>query len=303
MDAILPKLRRDRYLNEDGSRMSDGQVREIMSAAWETISTDGLNKIEPGSFTGNSARANRGSESRQIHFKDADGYMAYMADYGTGSMYDAISGHVGRLARDIGLVERYGPNPNAQMRLQFDLAARADSKPVTDLPRSFGMRPQTYWDMINGTATSPQSAKIAQVGTDVRNIQVFGKLGGAVISSITDLGTYITTTGYNRLSYWDALGNIRKTAASADARDFLTSHGIIAESMMGDMNRWTGDNIRQTWSGRLAASTMKLSLMNAWTDSLRRAFSLTMMQGMARMSRTEWGALTEWDRAPQTRRS
>jgi hypothetical protein len=66
--------------------------------------------------------------------------------------------------------------------------------------------------------------------------------------------------------------------------------------MMGDLTRWSGDTIRHNWSGMLAQSTMKLSLMNAWTDTLRRAFSLTMMQGLARLSKTEWGKLGEWDR-------
>jgi hypothetical protein len=298
VDKIMPLLDRSRYVLEDGSRMGDAELQGVLGRAWETIASDGANKREPGVFAGTGAKANAGSESRQIHFKDADSYMAYMKDFGTGSMYDAVIGHVGRMARDIGLIERYGPNPNSQMRMQFDLADRADG----GIKRDFGLRPQSYWDQLNGTAGTPQSAKLAQLGTDARNIQTFGKLGSAVISSITDLGTFVTTTGYNKLSYWDAVANIGKSAASKDARDFMTTHGIIAESMIGDMNRWTGDNIRQTWSGRLANSTMKLSLMNAWTDTLRRAFSLTMMQGMARMSKTEWGKLTEWDRTLMERR-
>jgi len=298
VDNIMPLLDRSRYVLEDGSRMADAQLREVLGRAWETIASDGANKREPGTFSGTGAKANAGSESRQIHFKDADAYLEYMGQYGTGSMYDATISHITRMARDIGLIERYGPNPNAQMRLQFDLADRADG----GIKRDFGLRPQSYWDQLNGTAGTPQSAKLAEIGTHARNIQTFGKLGAAVISSVTDLGTYMVTTGYNRLSYWDAIKNIGKTAASKDARDFLTTHGIIAESMIGDMQRWTGDHIRQTWSGRLANSTMKLSLMNAWTDSLRRAFSLTMMQGLARMSKTEWGKLTEWDRTLMERR-
>lgn len=292
VDRILPLLDRGQYVLEDGSRMPEGQLREVLGRAWETISSDGANKRAPGVFSGSGAKANRGSESRQIHFKDADSYLAYMQQFGTGSMYDSIIGHVGRLARDIGLVERYGPNPNTQMKLQMDLAERADG----GVKRDFGLRPESYWDQLNGTAGTPQSAKLAQIGTDLRNIQTMGKLGAAVISSITDMGTFMVTTGYNRLPYWDAIRNIGKTAASKDARDFMTAHGIIAESMIGDMQRWTGDNIRQTWSGRLANSTMKLSLMNSWTDTMRRAFSLTMMQGMARLSKTEWGKLSEWDR-------
>lgn len=298
---ILPKLDRSRYVDETGARIGDAEMTRMLGDVWETISSDGINKMEPGANTGTGARANRGSESRELHFKDAEAYLSYMADYGRGSMYDGMVSHVGRLSRDIGLVERYGPNPNSQMRLQFDLAAKADKSKVDNLARTFAMKPQSYWDSINGTASSPASARIAQIGTDMRNIQTFGKLAGAVISSITDVGTYIVTTGYNKLPYWDAMANYAKVAASKDARDFLTTHGIIAESMIGDMNRWTGDNIKQTWSGRLAQSTLKLSLMNWWTDTLRRAFSLTMMQGMARMSRTDWAALTEWDRTRMER--
>jgi hypothetical protein len=47
---------------------------------------------------------------------------------------------------------------------------------------------------------------------------------------------------------------------------------------------------------------MRLSLMNAWTDTMRRAFSLTMMQGLARLSKTEWGSLSEWDRGLMVQR-
>lgn len=294
---MLGAVDRSRYVDETGARLGDAEVSQMLSAAWDTIATDGMNKTEPGQFKGTGARANRGSEHRELHFKDADAYLAYLEAYGRGTMYDAMSGHIGGMARSIGLVERYGPNPAAQMRLQFDLAARADGAPVENLPRSFGLRPQSYWDTLNGTAASPVSARLAQIGQDARNIQTFGKLGGAVISSITDLGTYFVTTGFNRLPYWDAMRNIGRTAGSAQAREFLTTHGIIAESMAGDLNRWAGDNLRHDWSGRLANATMRLSLMNAWTDTLRRAFSLTMMQGLARMSRSEWGALSQWDRA------
>lgn len=289
----LPLLDRSQYVREDGARMNDAEVLDFLREAWETIATDGLNKTTPGSgpAPGSAARVNAGSQTRQIHYKDGNAYLEYMGKYGAGSMYDAMIGHVGRLARDISLVERYGPNPNQQMRLQFDLATRADN----GMDRTFGMLPPSYWDVLNGVTGSPVSGRIAEIGTHMRNIQTFGKLGGAVLSSLTDLGTYFVTTGYNKLSYWDALKNIGKQF-DGDTRDFLSMHGIIAESMISDLNRWSGDNIRQTWSGRLANSTMKLSLMNFWTDSLRRAYSMTMMNGMAKLAHTDWPKLTEYDR-------
>ena len=294
--GVMQYLDRKRYVNEDGSLMTDAQVLDVLQGAWETISSDGMNKTAPGTFKSAGARANRGGETREIHFKDGEAYLAYLSDFGTGSMYDAMVGHIGGLSRDIALVERYGPNPEAQMRLQFDLAQRADGDgALGGGVRVFGNKADAYWRLLNGTAGTPESARVAMVGQHTRNIETFGKLQGAVLSSITDIGTYFVTTGFNKLSYWDAFKNIGG-AMKKDTREFLNAHGMIAESMISDLNRWAGENVAQSWSGRIANSTMRLSLMNAWTDTLRRGFQLTHMQGIGRMRTTDWAGLAEYDR-------
>lgn len=298
--ATLPLLDRSRYLQEDGRPMSDAQVGAVLASAWETIATGGINKIEPGKAGSAGAKANAGSESRQIHFKDADSYLAYMAEYGGGGMHEAMIGHVSGMARDIGLVERYGPNPEQQMRLQFDLAKVADGK----VKRSALLTPQAYWNTLSGFSGSlgeTSNTSLAAVGQFTRNLNTMGKLAGATISSLTDVPTYFITTGYNKLSYWDAIKNIGK-ATGKETKDFLAMHGVIAESMISDLNRWSGDNINQSFSGRLANSTLKLSLMNAWTDTLRNAFALTHMNGLAKMAETDWARLTEYDRSRMTRK-
>lgn len=288
---VLPLVDRSRYLKEDGARMSDAEVLDVLRGAWDTISSDGANKSAPGAFKGSGARANRGSQSREIHFKDGQAYLEYQRDFGTGSMYDAMIGHIGGMARDIGLVERYGPNPEAQMRVQFDMADSADGEGT----RVFGNKADAYWRLLNGTAGTPVSARVAQIGQHTRNIETFGKLQGAVLSSVTDLGTYFVTTGFNNLSYWDAFTNIG-AAMTRDTKSFLNSHGLIAESMISDLNRWAGENVAQSWSGRIAAATMRLSLMNAWTDTLRRGFQLTHMQAIGKLQQKAWASLKEYDR-------
>lgn len=285
VQKTLPLVDRSRYLREDGSHMSDAELISMLEAIHETKSTGGLNKTVPGEFKGNGARANRGSAHRELHFKDGQAYLDYLADFGGGSMYDAIVGHISNQARDITLLERYGPDPEAQMRLQFDLAKRADG-----LPRVFGMEPESYWNVVNGSAGMAKHANIAQVAQGIRAIETGGKLLGATLSSFTDLATFYLTTGYNRLPYWEATKNIFR-ANSAEGKDFLNMHGLIAESMISDLNRWTGDNMGRNVLGRMANSAMKLSLLNAWTDTLRRGFSMTMMGGMAKLSRTEWADL------------
>lgn len=288
---VLPLLDRSRYVDEAGAKLPDAEVLTILRSAWETISSDGANKSAPGAARGTGARANRGSQSREIHFKDGAAYLSYLREFGTGSMYDAMMGHLGGLSRDIGLVERYGPNPESQFRLQKDLADRADGGPK----RVFGNLADAYWRVLSGASGQAQSARIANIGTHVRNIETFGKLQGAVLSSVTDLGTYFVTTGYNKLGYWNALAAIPKVL-TPETKAFLDAHGMMAESMISDLSRWTGENIAQSWSGRLANATMRLSLMNAWTDTLRRAFSLTMMEGMGRLRSTDWGDLTAYDK-------
>jgi hypothetical protein len=295
VDATLPLLDRRRYLMEDGTRMGDAEVRQMLRTAWETITTDGLNKSAPGEFKGTGARANRGSDSRQIHFADGEGWLQYMKQFGRGTLYDAMMAHVGGMSRDIALVERYGPDIQGNARLQFDLAARADGKQPGNLAGPLEISPQTYWDMITGKTGAPVSEDLAQAFKWARDIQTAAKLGGAVISSVTDLGTLALTAGYNRLPYWQLVKDIG-SQASKDTREWMTSHGMIAESAMNALNRWSGDHLGSGWSGRLANATMRASFMNAWTDGLRQGFVLTMNAKLGELSRLDWGHLTEFDR-------
>lgn len=311
-NEMLPMLDRRRYLREDGTSMDDAEVLDLLRGAWETISTDGANKRQPGQFRGNGARANRGSQGRELHFKDGQTYLQYLAKYGTGSMYDAMVSHVGGLARDIGLVERYGPNPESQMRVQFDKAKRV-RKVLGQVAELFA-GPEATWAVLSGASGTPKHASVASYMRHARNIETFGKLQGAVLSSITDIGSMAVTVGYNRLPYFDAFWNTLKSGVTGTAekltfglvkneiKEFLNAHGFMAESMISDMNRWAGENIAQNWSGRIANATMRLSLMNAWTDTLRRGFQMTMMQGMGRMRAKAWDQLTEWDRYHLTRK-
>ncbi|MGU2439565.1 hypothetical protein ACTXHA_04105 [Burkholderia cenocepacia] len=288
----LPKLDRSRYLNEDGTSMTDTEVIEVLREIYTPLATDGLSELQPGAQVpkGSGAHAKRHADHRQLHFANGDTYLEYLSSYGQGSMWDAMVGHINSMARDIGLVERYGPNPNQQFKLQDGKAQIGDGGAA----RFSWQTAESMWNTMTGTSSSPKTAKIAQIGSHLRNIETFGKLAGAALSSITDIPTYFATVAYSRLSYWDSIRNIT-AQSSKETRDFLTMHGVIADSMISDLNRWSGDNLGQSWSGKLAASTMKLSLMNAWTDTLRRGLSMTMMQGLARLSKTDWGNLNEWD--------
>lgn len=290
---ILPLLDRSRYVDIDGNRLDDAQMAAMLSEAWETITTGGLNKMQAGSASGARIRASRGSEHRVIHFKDAEGYLTYAAQYNRGGVLSAMQGHVARLAKDIALVEEFGPNPNTQWRFLHDTATKTGE---SDLVGPFLVRTTDMWEVLNGNTGSVANVRLAEVAQGARNIEVFGKLGSAFISSITDIPTYFVTTGFNRLNFGQSLRNLI-SAFGGDSRDYANRAGLIAESVISDMNRWAESNIGRGWTAKLANATMKASLLEAWTDAMRRGFSITMMGALGRMSRGEWSALDAGDRA------
>ncbi|MBW6494575.1 MAG: hypothetical protein K0B16_08480 [Burkholderiaceae bacterium] len=288
---ILPLLDRSRYVDENGARLDDAQLIGMLGRAWETITTGGLNKKEVGQATGIGMRANRGSSHRAIHFKDAESYLSYAADYNRGGVLSSMQGHVSRLARDIALVEEFGPNPPTQWAYLHDTALRTGA---SDMVGPWLVSTQNMWDVLNGTTGTVANVRLAEVAQGARNVEVFGKLGSALISSITDVPTYFAATGFNRLGVADAIVNLVR-AFGKDSADYANRAGLVAESVISDMNRWAEANIGRGWTAKLANATMKASLLEAWTDAVRRGFSVTMMGALGKMSRAEWQALDAGD--------
>jgi hypothetical protein len=305
---VMPEIDRSRYLREDGTRMNDAEVFQLLEGAAETIATDGANKATPGQYRGAGARANRGSHTREIHFRDGQAYLRVMAKYGSGTMYESMLSHLGAMARDIGLVERYGPNPEAQHRLQKDLAKRADSgeKLVFAAPLD------AHWRNISGASgtaadwrvTMPVVGVVSGAGVARglragRNIEVSSKLGSATLASISDVPNYFATAHYNKLPFFQSLTNLGRLANPAtrgEVVSFLNAQGLMADSLIQSMDRFSGEYLSASMTGRLSHATMKFTLMNAWTNWLRGSYRLTHMQALGRMVKKEWSALSEWDR-------
>ena len=290
---ILPLLDRARYVDENGARLNDAQMVDMLNHAWETISSGGLNKKEAGKSTGSGMRAKRGSEHRVIHFKDAASYLTYAADYNRSGILSAMQGHVSRLAKDIALVEEFGPNPNVQWGFLHDTATLTGE---SDMVGPFRVPTQDMWNVLNGNAGNVVNVRLAEIAQGARNIEVFGKLGSAFISSVTDIPTYFITTGFNRLGFVEPLVNLVR-AFGKDSADYANRAGLVAESIISDMNRWAESNVGRGWTGKLANATMKASLLEAWTDAMRRGFSATMMGAIGKLSRQDWRALDAGDRA------
>lgn len=320
-DFVMPLLDRSRYLDDSGNQMGDAELRKVLTGddrlpwekanaaargqgvaprdqgVWDTIAYGGVSKITPGETTGTGGRANAGSQHRVLHFADADAHMAYNAKFGEGSLLDALNEHITGMAKNITLVERYGPNPTRNMQTQMQLTAVHDNTELRTIEggmTSIG----AYWNYVNGTTNTPVNPAMAHQFQTIRTTVSAIKLQGTLLAALGDVGTLFVTAGYNKVPFFKTLGTAARLAApgSKDFRDWLSSQGLIAEQLEHGLNRWGMDNLSTTWASNLSAATMKFGGVTGWTDALRTGFQAQMMKGLGEMAGTKWGDLTEWDR-------
>lgn len=106
-------LDRERMLDlSTGKPFEDAALREVLGDIWLTITTSGKNKLDPDNpVMGRGAMYKRHMDNRIIHFKDAESWLKYQREMGSGDVVAAMYGHISRMSRDIAAMEVYGANP------------------------------------------------------------------------------------------------------------------------------------------------------------------------------------------------
>lgn len=290
---------RAKYLKEDGSPMNDAELREFLEHAWQTLATGGVNKLEPGGAPAGGARANRGSESRQIHYANAEAFIAAQQKYGERNLLELLIGHVDRAARDIALVEALGPNPNHTMRYFLDLAqqemAKADPAKAAKVQKQRRKIENLYAE-VAGTREPPASPELANGFDTYRALNVASRLGSAVITSLTDQGTVALISNMNGLPVMQVFANEARMLNPTDAshRRLAMRAGLGMNQLIGSLNRFGADGLGSTeaiagraakWSQTAASKVMQVSGMNAPTSGMQRAFGATYMDTLGDMTR------------------
>ncbi|MGG2044829.1 hypothetical protein [Burkholderia gladioli] len=316
-DFVLPRLDRSQYLDDAGNPLSDVELRRVLTGedreawermdiaargrdvperrqgVWDTISYGGAPKIVPGETKGAAARANAGSQHRVLHFKDADAHIEYNRAYGEGSLLNALIDHVGGMAKNIALVERYGPNPTRNVTTLMQLAAKHDNVELPQAEKRIG----DYWNYVTGAANTPVSIKMARFFDNTRATVSAMKLQSTLKAAVGgDIGTLFVSAGVNKVPFFRTLGTAVKYASSSDMRDWAASQGFMSEAIEHGLTRWGGDYVASGWARYLSAQTMKFGGVTAWTNALRNAFRLEMSRGLGKLASLKWQDLNEWDR-------
>src|SRR4249919_97940 len=95
--------------------VSEAEQNRILHEMWENIALGRVPEERPDTSGLNmpSSIAEQASQSRVLIAKDADHWLAYNKEFGTGHIFDAMNDHIRRSAQRAGLMEMWGTNYRA----------------------------------------------------------------------------------------------------------------------------------------------------------------------------------------------
>lgn len=300
------------YVHENGDYYSQQEIRSLLEYTYDTLSSDGANKIEVGrqaTGSGTSKVTNRHSESRVLHFKDAESWLEYQSEFGGMQFVDLVEAHINGLSKDIAMVENLGSNPKTALKILMDAAAKKDWEKGIDenKTQSSRKRAQVMFDEFSG-GNSPQSQVLANLGLAYRSMNVASMLGGTTIASLADQATIAKTAHIHNLSYLKTFGELVRhlNPKNKEDRKLMHSLGFATEEMLGSIARWSDDGLTSSYgkseklakiSSGIATQVLRVSFLNALTSASKMGLDAMLMEKYGRLSRSKaWSDLDVQDR-------
>lgn len=209
-----------------GAVESESELKEILEETYTSLvsgvhlkaDSDLTDAIASAKSPSNLAR--RMGQSRVLHFKDGNAAFDYYEQFTVGNLFEKVDQSFRIDSLQVALLEKLGPNPKAmhqRIMEKLELRHRGDDTVNVDRERS---RIERQFAEIDGSVygggagnTLILGGDLAQIASNVRMLQNMSNLGGAVISSISDIATkatfYQTYTDRNYLqSYYQSASDI-----------------------------------------------------------------------------------------------
>lgn len=311
VDDVLAKLDRNQYVRDDGLLMVDAELRKLLNDVYKTIATNGANKVLDGRkdlspVGGRSKMANRHQEARALHFKDGDAWLDYQSKYGTYNetgFHELLKNHIHRMSTEIAMMQNFGSNPRLSFESILEEAStKLKADPVNGIKHGDidkqSKRALSMYNTLDANTRAVDST-LGNIMGGLRSLMVASKLGGTTITTIGDHASTKKIANMHGLSYTKSiLPEYIKQLSQGNFRDEALSFGLGINEMVGATSRFGDADVisSATAAGRfnarmqqLAATTMKISGLNAVTAGMKRAFNLVHMNKIAELTRkAEW---------------
>lgn len=257
---------------------------------------------KPNGFKGPANLAKKLSQERVLHFKDGTAWHEYNTTYGTGNLRESILSGLDMAGQNNAIMRRLGTNPEANLSMAMDAVAKDIKDPVAlrNFNEQRGERGvlTNRFKEVSGQTRMPGSASQARVMANIRAWQSMSKLGGALLSSFTDLPVAASEMRYQGKSFLGSLGEmtagLAKGRGSKDQRDILAGFGVYADSMRGEIiRRFSADDSVGGKTSRMMSKFFQLNGLSWWTDANKASAGLMMSHNLAQNKGLEFGKLNE----------
>lgn len=311
LELALRNIDRNTMVHGDGRAYNQQELEEFLTAAYKTIKSDGANKVEVGkpNFTGNSSIANRHSDSRKLHWKNADAWLEMQNEFGDMPLTDIINSNIDRMSKEIALIERFGSNPKGTLKILQDAAAKHDSD-IGKIPvkqtRKTRSRIDDMFDEFTGSQTG--SEFWANIGLAYRSVNVSSMLGGTLLTSVTDHAMIKKTAHVHGLAYHKIFGEIthQLNPMNKADRDHAYYMGLGVDELSSSVSRWADDGLTSVHgqaanfaraSTDIASAVLRASALTEMTRASKTGFDLIMMAKYADLTKSKaWDDLDIVDR-------
>lgn len=258
---------------------------------------------KPSGFKGPANLAKKLSQERVLHFSDGVAWHDYNKLYGTGNLREAVLRGLDLAGQNTALMRKLGTNPEANLNMAMDVIKEDLRKSDTpDALKNFndarrGVIENRYKE-VSGQTRIAGSSYGARISANLRAWQSLSKLGGALLSSFTDLPVAASEFRYQGRNYLGALGEMAgglvKGRGSKEQREILSSFGVYADSMRGEiMRRFSADD---SMGGKMSKGMnhfFRLNGLSWWTDANKASAGLMMAHDLAHNKGKVWGELSD----------
>jgi len=232
-------------------------------------------------FSGPANLAKKLSRARELHFKDYASWKQWNETYGMKSLHEGVVEAMARDAESTAMLERFGTNPEAMVKAATDNVVKANR---TKLKAGDGTQAkiQTMIDGMMEKQKIPASATLANIGSNIRAYNSVTKLGGALISSITDIPMKALEYNYQGKNFLSATSKAFMDVAygfksKQERVEFASMLGVYMESVVGDVGaRFSSFDDVQGKAAKVTRLFFRLNGLTWWTDSHKAAFSRSM---------------------------
>tara|TARA_R110000822_G_scaffold206842_2_gene343093 strand:+ start:7649 stop:10231 length:2583 start_codon:yes stop_codon:yes gene_type:complete len=302
-------LNLDEMIDEKtGLKFNKGSLSNALEEVWETITTEGYNKLRPGTAAGfGKMIGNRRTDHRFLKFKDADTWLEYQKEFGKSDPFSTVIGHLDSMARDISSMEILGANPTATIRWMKDTLKKQgkldDQKGLKRKKQLIPGRTNTdrmnvktnliegIWGLHNGSLNAPVDGSISRSLAGVRQLLTAAQLGSASVLALGDFNFTRIAARFNGLDSVDAmfsnLKQMTKGLYSDELAELAMSSGLIAESFLtvgAAQARMMGDIFAPEMAKRINETVLRASGLSHMTQAGKMGFGMEFFRTISKYS-------------------